>query len=104
MNEKSRLDITLIDGSIEKWRNIVFYDGVDLGTYNCPLCRTYHEDYSESDKYTCTGCPIREYTELAFCSGTPYEFYNDRDVTKVTANFMLSFLYSVRLWIITRGY
>jgi len=33
--------LTALDGSIEKWRNIVEGTGTDLADDNCPLCHLY---------------------------------------------------------------
>lgn len=55
----------LIGGSIKKWVNIRFYDGVDQTISNCSLCHVFH-------LAGCIICPIKQKTGLVACQGTPY--------------------------------
>lgn len=44
-----------LEGSIEKWRHIVEEGGEDNGTGNCPLCKLFLSDYSDT---SCEDCPV----------------------------------------------
>ena len=50
-------------GSIQKWHNIVYHNGLNKGTMNCPLCQKFS---------FCGGCPVFEHSGLSGCNGTPY--------------------------------
>ena len=98
-------DINLIDLSIKKWPEIVFELAEDGGRTDCPLCNMYWDN-------SCASCPIQGFTQKEDCRLTPYtnfrimHFINDvRGTTKdrvVAANWMLSFLYEIRLWYINQ--
>jgi hypothetical protein len=57
-----------IKGSVYKWRDIAWQDGVDGGPSDCPLCKLFFH-------LGCEGCPIYEKTGNKRCVGTPYEDY-----------------------------
>lgn len=64
MDEKT---LKALKGSIKKWERIVRRtDAGDKGTDNCPLCTLFYDD-------NCAGCPVREFSQVPFCSKTPYE-------------------------------
>lgn len=106
-----RKGLKAIDGSIKKWKVIVYLNGEDHGISNCPLCLCFY-----SKEGTCQGCPISIYSGSYGCGGTPYTDWSeycedivfDTETTalgKVTdkeslrlANKELVFLYDVRLW------
>ena len=46
--------------SIQKWHNIVFYNGLDRANKNCPLCIL---------NTTCYSCCIYVYTRKSGCQG-----------------------------------
>jgi hypothetical protein len=50
-------------GSIQKWHNIVYHNGLNKGTMNCSLCKKFP---------SCWDCPVYEHTGLNGCNGTPY--------------------------------
>ena len=53
--------------SINKWIRMK-YGGTDEGRFNCNLCKKYYQ-------FNCTGCPVKNYTSLAWCKNTPYEVW-----------------------------
>ena len=79
-----------IDGSIDKWKAIVYQDAIDEGVKDCPLCALFMEE-------KCEGCPISKFTGLPWCRNTPHD-----DIPPgvsgllVENNRMLSFLYEIR--------
>ena len=98
-------ELNAINGSINKWKDIIYRNGLDKMSDNCELCK--HEE-------SCYGCPIMMYTGRLTCENTPYHnwqqnstfyrrekyyFIKNKQATN-SANLMLSFLYEVRLfWI-----
>ena len=64
--------LKLLEGSIEKWDNIVNNGGSDHGTGNCPLCRTFLLYGGH-----CKGCPVEKKTGEAGCGDTPYSKWYD---------------------------
>lgn len=64
MNEQIILEA--IEGSIQKWTDIRYNNGVDDGPENCPLCMLFRND-------ECVNCPILKLTEYPYCDNTPYE-------------------------------
>jgi len=54
-----------LEGSVQKWQNILDGTGIDEGIENCPLCVMFFDQ-------TCVGCPVRERTAQPYCQGTPY--------------------------------
>ena len=58
-------------GSIRKWTKIVNGTGSDEGQDNCQCCKKWAENTF------CDGCPIKEFTGLSGCEGTPYDLYED---------------------------
>ncbi len=57
-------------GSVAKWQQIVDGEGMDLGTYNCPLCLEFYDGEESGD---CDGCPVAAKTGTQYCNRTPYE-------------------------------
>jgi len=55
-----------IEGSIDKWMDIVNGDAENLGTENCPLCLLYNDKI-------CDGCPVAIKTKEINCKGTPFD-------------------------------
>jgi hypothetical protein len=114
---KTDKDIELVSECILKWREIVFFDGVDEGTTNCALCREYHSDW-DGERRCCFGCPIYEKTKEDCCGNTPYSKYGNlwwdlgvglvpvdyKDLRKLeaAANSMLTFLYWLRREVIVQ--
>jgi len=86
----------VLDGSIQKWWEIVWRDSVDEGPDNCPLCEKYHNEWKDG---CCDGCPIREDTGKQFCRLTPYKVFEDarcpEDQLKA-ARAMLRYLKNLR--------
>ena len=107
MNKKEYKEILkAIDGSIQKWKNIVYHGGVDAGSGNCPLCHLFYKDNCEKDTLL---CPIYEKTKNAFCDFTQYTNWSGPTMKMIwpkihdktsqdAANHMLSFMYELRLW------
>ena len=62
-----------LDGSIQKWVDIVAGDARDEGQTNCPLCGKYW--WSGLFRKPCDGCPVAEDTGKTLCDGTPYQDY-----------------------------
>lgn len=82
-----------LKGSIRKWEMIVAGTGKDYCTRNCPLCRLFNNE--ETETYDeCDGCPVREFTGTPLCIGTPYEAWN-RSRTNANAAAELEFLKSL---------
>ena len=92
-----------IDESIEKWKRIVHFSGVDLRANNCSLCRMFED---------CCDCPIFQYNGTG-CESAPYKIWFNYSVSTgykfthdkksaILANLELSFLYEVRLFWINR--
>ena len=52
MNKKT---LKALEGSIEKWRDIVAGDGEDKGPRNCALCQLFLEMGAKTD---CSDCPV----------------------------------------------
>lgn len=52
-------------GSIKKWDDIVYSDGVDDSDRNCPLCQMFYDD-------GCADCPVQLDTGFSYCNATPY--------------------------------
>ena len=67
------LRIKRLEESLEKWQNILRSRNacLDEGTADCPCCAEWFHTYGE-DGETCNGCPIRDFTGLPGCAGTPY--------------------------------
>ena len=108
MNKKEYKEILkAIDGSIQKWKNIVYHGGVDAGSGNCPLCHLFYKDNCEKDTLL---CPIYEKTKESDCCFPQYNKWLSIPLTKShiysvknkrtqdAANHMLSFMYGTRLW------
>jgi len=88
--------LTALQGSIQKWQNIVDGTGKDEGPENCPLCQLF---YTPQTLYDCEGCPVREKTGKRYCEGSPYQAWSDNeDASKNTElalnelNFLKSLL------------
>lgn len=112
--------LVIIDGTIDKWKDIIFRKGKDDGTDNCPLCdKFFFNDSGDVEKDICEYCPIHIFNHIiGGCGDTPWiNWYNShRDVRRVDrypmsarnqyeinfANLELSFLYELRLWWINR--
>lgn len=61
-------------GSIKKWQAIVNGEIADEGSRNCPLCHLFIEQVGLP---ACSGCPVQEISNSAYCAETPYEaWYN----------------------------
>jgi len=105
-----QLNIELIDGSIKKWKGIVFRNRINRGPLDCPLCLEYNQVriFYGSDEYQeyiiCNRCPIKIYTHTDFCENTPYFGYQcalgykNEKGTLSYANKELIFLYELRRW------
>lgn len=65
-----------LEGSIRKWEKIVAGTGVDAAHRNCPCCKKFDVDGH------CTGCPIKEETNMPGCAGTPWEEWHWHQYTK----------------------
>jgi len=75
----------LINKSINKWYKIL-NGGEDLGKINCPLCKKFYYNL-------CIDCPIKKYSKLSYCKGTPYEkwinhqkSYHDNNIFRVSCD------------------
>jgi len=81
------LRIKRLEESLEKWQNILRSRNacLDEGTADCPCCAEWFlpngkdgEPLLDVSQYyyhplnRCIGCPIRDFTGLTGCSGTPY--------------------------------
>lgn len=60
-----KVKIQAIIRSIEKWHDIAFNNGEDVGFDNCALCAIYLPK-------DCAGCPVRIQTRKPFCKKSPY--------------------------------
>ena len=71
--------VKLLNWSVEKWEGI--FDAKDAykdqGTSDCPLCLTYFNRKHPTDGSYCYGCPVREFTGMTGCAGTPYEGFQN---------------------------
>ena len=79
--------------TIERWERIV--EDVDFfHETECSLCLLE----GTADEYVCSQlCPVRLYTELTSCGGTPYgKFFHDK--TPANALVELNFLRKVYIW------
>jgi hypothetical protein len=71
------LRIKRLEESLEKWQNILRSRDarLDEGTEVCPCCAQWFlqnvKDGEQCFKL-CNGCPIRDFTGLPGCAGTPY--------------------------------
>ena len=65
MNHKrcKKKELDALKGSIKKWEKILYEGGIDVGRFNCPLCK----------QYCCAECPISESVGDVNCRNTPYE-------------------------------
>ena len=65
--------IKRLEESLEKWQNILRSRDarLDEGTEDCPCCAQWFLPHGK-DVEPCIGCPIRDFTGLHGCSGTPY--------------------------------
>lgn len=61
-----------LKASIEHWKNVVLGEDVSDGWRNCALCK-------EFIKNKCADCPVKEYTRLEYCYGTPYHNFQELD-------------------------
>ena len=54
--------------SIKKWEMIIATAGGDDAGLNCALCQNFfdHPNF-------CEGCPVKTYTGLKECIGSPYD-------------------------------
>lgn len=74
-----------LKGSIVKWKKIVAGKGLDLLTYNCPLCKLFY-----SNKH-CSACPVVDEVGAHWCEKTPhtawvdhrYDFHPDKKTLRV---------------------
>lgn len=62
-----------IKKSIQKWKDIRFKGGKDMGANNCELCKKYLG-------LGCFGCPVFEKTKTKFCYKTPYQEWENHGV------------------------
>jgi hypothetical protein len=56
---------SLIDITIDKWKDVVNGTGFCLGMNNCALCYVYANN-------RCENCLIRKFTGFANCDNTPF--------------------------------
>ncbi len=56
-----------VQGSIQKWQDILAGKIKDHGTDNCPLCVLF-----VNKEVICRNCPVYKITFRSGCSGTPY--------------------------------
>lgn len=84
-----------LQGSIEKWQDIVDGWDRDFGADNCPLCQLFLETNRIP---RCHGCPVRKKTKKSLCFGSPYINYQHAE-TKEEAQYYaeaeLTFLQSL---------
>lgn len=68
-----------LKGSIKKWHNIVYHNGEDRGTDNCPLCQACVNPDAIFYWVACKTyhCPVSEATGLSDCLGSPYQAWNN---------------------------
>lgn len=107
----NKLDLKLVDRSIDKWKRIVYHGECDGGATDCALCVEYNRYYSE-----CIHCPIFIDTKGLFCCNTPYKRWSilagrrnsfaywcvEDDTTRRAANNMLIYLHELRYKIMLR--
>jgi hypothetical protein len=62
--------IKALRASVRKWNRIAAGNYYSEGPNNCPLCKLYWAK-------DCAGCPVRQFTRLAYCAGTPYEVWEN---------------------------
>jgi hypothetical protein len=67
--------ITALQGSIAKWRKILFHGAEDHGTHDCPLCAIYRPDAgcARTVEGSTVQCPVAQKTGRTGCRGSPYE-------------------------------
>ena len=70
--------LTALQGSVEKWQDIVKGIGEDKGPINCPLCIVFNncDPYTEIVGLGCVGCPVMEKSGATGCNNTPYEAWD----------------------------
>lgn len=56
---------SLIDITIEKWKDVANGTGLCLGTLNCALCYVHFDN-------RCKNCIISKFTGLSSCDNTPF--------------------------------
>ena len=84
MNEKTK---EALEGSINKWYNIVIGKEVDKGANNCPLCKVFFDK-------DCWGCPVRNKTGEMNCYNSPYLAFVDayeNEVEELAGSLYLEF-------------
>jgi hypothetical protein len=62
------LEITALEESIEKWRQVERGEMPDMGKENCSLCMEFVKD-------SCIRCPVNRYTGASYCTNTPYRVW-----------------------------
>lgn len=72
--------LNALNGSINKWSNIVAGTGTDKLSRNCALCKLFLEATSTQDKQ-CGGCPVAIKAGVTGCHNTPFEDWNDHQNT-----------------------
>lgn len=73
MNKATRI---ALEGSINKWRDILAKKCPDEGSDNCSLCSTFKRSYlfpNNVHSISCFGCPVEESTGQSGCLGSPYD-------------------------------
>lgn len=100
-NEWYTITIDPLEGSIQKWRDIVDGKIADEGAKNCELCHSFVDQ-------DCEGCPVFERSGRSLCLGTPYDSWDQYfmgrpgprivtdERTKKLAQDELDFLISLR--------
>lgn len=63
--------LNALNGSINKWSNIVAGTGADKLSRNCALCKMF------MDKNRCVGCPVAAKAGVGGCHQTPFEEWNE---------------------------
>ena len=69
-----------LKGSINKWEDICFRDGEDVGSDNCPLCQKF---FLRCNK----GCPVHEITHNG-CYNSPWEEWFDHQLHEHHVHYM----------------
>jgi len=61
--------LTALEASIAHWDRLANGADEDTGSESCALCDTFRH---ASVRWPCTGCPVKEKTGRAYCTGSPY--------------------------------
>lgn len=69
--QESKKVIRAINGSVEKWADIILDKKKDMGCDNCPLCGVFMK--TEGGETSCGSCPVKEESGEALCQATPYQ-------------------------------